>query len=387
MKEYLKIVIKLKQVIILFFLILAISSSFNDLFSRNNLIVKEPVLQPFQKDSSSKMNLPSAYEKILDEALDFQFKADSLNTLAGEQKNILEKLLNAEKSAFKIKISENELLAFSLQMSADQKYDEAMAAMVLQNEKSQQKTAIQKSDNKGIKDSVQQTFTIFEVLTKPVIAPNEKITIDPEVPDGLIYRIQIAIFRNPVAPAYFKGIIPVYGFRVAGTDKINYYAGMFRRSSDASKALAAVKVKGFRDAFVVALSGNKPVSADRAAILEKEWGRKPFVNISKSVLETPIDTVPPTLSFRVEVVRSIKPLKDDIVEGILKMAGNRGLDIKPLDDGNIAYLIGKFITFESAAEYTDLLIRNGYRETRVVAWLGKKEIPVETARQLFENLK
>ena len=29
------------------------------------------------------------------------------------------------------------------------------------------------------------------------------------------------------------------------------------------------------------------------------------------------------------------------------MAGNRGLDIQPLDDGNIAYLIGKFITFES----------------------------------------
>jgi len=50
-------------------------------------------------------------------------------------------------------------------------------------------------------------------------------------------------------------------------------------------------------------------------------------------------------------------------------------------------LIGKFITFESAVEYTDLLIRNGYREAQVVAWLGKKEIPVDTARQLFENLK
>ncbi|MFA5820247.1 MAG: hypothetical protein WC854_13345, partial [Bacteroidales bacterium] len=135
------------------------------------------------------------------------------------------------------------------------------------------------------------------------------------------------------------------------------------------------------------LSGNKPVSADRASILEKEWGKKPFVSIAKSVPETPIDTVPPTLSFRVEVIRSLKPLKDDIIEGIKKMAGNRGLDIQPLDDGNIAYLIGKFITFESAAEYTDLMIRNGYRETRVVAWLGKKEIPVETARQLFENLK
>ena len=32
------------------------------------------------------------------------------------------------------------------------------------------------------------------------------------------------------------------------------------------------------------------------------------------------------------------------------MAGNRGLDIITTDDGKIAYLIGKFITFESAAD-------------------------------------
>ena len=69
------------------------------------------------------------------------------------------------------------------------------------------------------------------------------------------------------------------------------------------------------------------------------------------------------------------------------MAGNRGLDIQTLEDGKFAYWIGKFITFETAAEYADLLNRNGYREAKVVAWLGKKEISIETARQLFDNLK
>ena len=132
-------------------------------------------------------------------------------------------------------------------------------------------------------------------MNKPLSGPNEKITIDPEVPAGLIYRIQIAVFRNPVAPAYFKGITPVYGFKVSGTDKTSYYAGMFRRSSDAKKALAAVVAKGFMDAFIVALSGNKPVSSERAAILEKEWGKKPFIGMVNSESEIPVDTVPPTL--------------------------------------------------------------------------------------------
>ena len=86
-------------------------------------------------------------------------------------------------------------------------------------------------------------------------------------------------------------------------------------------------------------------------------------------------------------MRSSKPLKGDIYSGIEKMAGTRGLDILKLDDGSVAYVIGKFITFESAEEYADLLVRNGYREARVIAWLGKKEIPIETARQLFENMK
>ena len=57
-----------------------------------------------------------------------------------------------------------------------------------------------------------------------------------------------------------------------------------------------------------------------------------------------------------------------------------------VQDGTGIYLIGTFITYESAAEYADLLVRNGYRESKVTAWLGKKEIPVESARELFQKL-
>jgi hypothetical protein len=162
---------------------------------------------------------------------------------------------------------------------------------------------------------------------------------------------------------------------------------MFRKSSDASKALATVKSKGFKDAFVVPLSDNKRVSSDRAALLEKEWGGKPFYSIENILPKTAKDTITPTLTFRVDVMRSSKPLTEDVVEGIRKMAASRGLDILLLDDGKIDYVIGKFITFETAAEYADLLKRNGYREAQVSGWLGKKEIPIEQAKKLFENLK
>jgi hypothetical protein len=378
--------------------------------------IKEPIQKASEKVTAAKTDLPANYEKILNEAIEFQSKADSLLELAGEQRKELEKLPVSEKPALKTRISENEKLAASYQKSADQKYGEAQVLMNPQHDTSKLSiVTTEKPVNKIVKDSSGivnykavkpadkrpdstkvvipsikpkvEVFALFEVLAKPVTDPKAKIIIDPDVPEGLIYRIQIAVFRNPIVPAYFKGITPVYGFKIAGTDKTIYYAGMFRKSLDATKALASVKGKGFKDAFIVALLANKSVSPDRASLLEKDWGKKPFVSNDKALTETRADTVTPTLTFRVEVTRSIKPLKDEVVEGIRKIAGNRGLDIQTLEDGKIDYLIGKFITFETASEYADLLKRNGYRETQVVAWLGKKEIPIETARQLFEKLK
>jgi hypothetical protein len=378
--------------------------------------IKEPIQKISEKATVAKTDLPANYEKILNEAIEFQSKADSLLELAGEQRKELEKLPVSEKPAFKTRISENEKLAASYQKSADLKYGEAQVLMNPQHDTSKLSiVTTEKPVNKIVKDSSGivnykavkpadkrpdstkvvipsvkpkvEVFALFEVLAKPVTDSKAKIIIDPDVPEGLIYRIQIAVFRNPVVPSYFKGITPVYGFKIAGTDKTIYYAGMFRKSSDATKALASVKGKGFKDAFIIALLANKSVSPDRAALLEKDWGKKPFVSNDKAFIETGADTVTPTLTFRVEVTRSIKPLKDEVVEGIRKIAGNRGLDIQTLEDGKIDYLIGKFITFETASEYADLLKRNGYRETQVVAWLGKKEIPIETARQLFEKLK
>jgi tetratricopeptide (TPR) repeat protein len=361
--------------------------------------------------TSERKGLPPDYEKILDEALKVQYKADSLTQVAGEQKKQLENIPESERYALRMKISQNEILAAAYQKSADMKYNEAQVKMYPKHDTVPQKrdtmpktvknepvavaetkiaatttgqTVTMKKET-PVAGNAAGTFSFFQVLPKGAPYPDDKIKIDPEVPAGLIYRIQLAVFRNPVPPSVFKGITPVYGFKVPGTDKTNYYAGMFRRSADAKKALSEVKETGFKDAFIVSMADNKPVSPDRAAVLENEWGMKPFIDQTQLVA-TP-DTIPPALAFRVEVVRSMKPLKPDAVEALRTMAGSRGLDILHLTDGNNVYLIGKFITFESAAEYADLLVRNNYRTAKVVAWLGNKEVPVETARELFNNLQ
>lgn len=337
------------------------------------------------KDLPVKKDLPEEYSVIIEEALDFQLLADSVNALVADQKQNLEKLPNVNKTASKAKIAEYELIAASYQKTADQKYREAQIAMNPDEQKQNQDEIMQVA--LPITDTV-DIFYYFEILEKPVTDPAVKIIIDPEVPQGLIYRIQVAVFRNPVAPLFFKGITPVYGFKAEGSDLKTYYAGMFRRLSDARNALAEIRGKGFRDSFITSFMGKKSVSADRAALLEKEWGKKPFERVvNKKQVIVPDDNLIPTLTYRVEVMRVAKPVKSNVIESMETLAGGRGMEIITLEDKKIAYLIGNFITFESAAEYAGLIIRNGYSDARVTAWLGTKEIPVETAKQLFENLK
>jgi len=384
------------------------------------------------------------YEKLINESLDFQFSSDSIKELSDLYRKQYEKAPLTDKPILKTKISEAEQLVALNQRLADEKVHTAETLTktksgqeVPQEKKikpdstfaekeiitipkslgsdingdtlsgkisgTPKKNIMQKADNQILKDTVNQVVTqyktipslskntgtcsMFDVVAKPVYAVNEKVTVNPDVPDGLIYRIQLAVFRNPVDKIYFKGVTPVYGFKSGVTDVTNYYAGMFRKSEDASKALVKVKAAGFKDAFIVALVDRKIVSVERAAILEKEWGNKPFENvIFPKIPDTPRDTIPQTLTFRVEVTRSQKPLSNEQLENIKKLAGNRGLEIIKNDSGQNIYLIGKFLTFESAAEYADLLARNGQKEAKVAAYLGRREIPVETAKQLFDKI-
>ncbi len=351
-----------------------------------------------EKKNNEPSVLPLNYDRMLDDALILQHKADSVNSLTTGMKQELAVVPAEGKAAFRSRISELETQAVALQNSADRKYEQAQASMSGLTNKPPEE-AVRKETAllvipadivKEIKNPVPVktgTLVCFELKTLTEKELNAKILIDAEVPEGLIYRIQVAVFRNPVSTEYFKGISPVFGFRVAGTDKTNYYAGMFRKTADAGKAMAVVRSKGFKDAFTVAFWDNKTVSSDRAQLLEKEWGEIPFTGCIEGGVTSPADTIPPELVFRVEALRTAKPLKTDAEEAVRKLAGTRGMDIQNPDEGAIVYLIGKFITFESAAEYTDLLIRNGYREAKVVAFMGRKEIAVETAKQLFDNIK
>ena len=244
----------------------------------------------------------------------------------------------------------------------------------------------------GVQPVKEEPITsLFEVRSQPFYTAGNPIPVSSAFPPGLHYSIQMAVFRNPVTPSHFKGLYPVFGIKSPGSDLTYYYAGLFRSSADAAKALPAVRNQGFRDAFVVIFMDGKTVSAERGLLLERDWGTRGFGEWKGVVPATtvkptlPADTVPPTLMFRVEVMRSNKRIDQRQLNDLERIAAERGLEIMNPSASVFVYIVGKFLTFESASAYADLLIRNGYKEARVAAYLGSREIPVETALKFFDR--
>jgi len=266
-------------------------------------------------------------------------------------------------------------------------------------------------------------LSCFRMMPGQAYSQDNPVPFEPAMPEGLIYTIQVAAFRNDVAPALFRGLTPVFGMKRPGSEAIYYFAGMFRRFDDAKRALPEARGAGFPDAFIIALMGGMQVSLERAAPLEKEWGSRPLdVETAVSTAVRPAGeprpatatrqttnttqpaaatrqnsnaTQPPaqvqpvpigTLSLRAEVMRINKPVKPEAIQKIELLAGNRGLDMIKISNGETVFLVGNFITFESADDYVSLLVRNGYSSARVAAYVGTQEIPVEAARELLNKM-
>ena len=100
---------------------------------------------------------------------------------------------------------------------------------------------------------------------------SKPIPVDAPMPEGLIFKIQIGAFRNPIAQNLFKGIKPITAETTPQGLK-RYTAGLFQKFSTANDAKKQVNGLGYRDAFVVAFFNGKRISMNDALAKAKENG-------------------------------------------------------------------------------------------------------------------
>lgn len=110
--------------------------------------------------------------------------------------------------------------------------------------------------------------TVFsKVVNKPTDEWEKQVIPQPEIPKGLVYQVQIGIYKKAIDPAIFKGLTPIFSKILP--EGICYMSGMFETAEDARQAKDYIQSIGLHDAFVVAYNNQKKISTAEAEKLEK----------------------------------------------------------------------------------------------------------------------
>lgn len=148
----------------------------------------------------------------------------------------------------------------------------------LKNEKNSFREVINSTDDKLSSIRKQLSENMLQVVDASVFSTTKTdfytddvpIPFDSQIPEKLVYRVQVGYFYKKVNQNYFKGIFPLTSER----DKNGYYvysAGNFPTYYDAKNALSKIKENGFFDAFVVCYYNGNKITIPEA--LSKEGNR------------------------------------------------------------------------------------------------------------------
>ena len=110
---------------------------------------------------------------------------------------------------------------------------------------------------------------IFIETEEAVYSEETPIPVNPKIPDGLIYKVQVGAFRKPIPQDLFKGFAPISAEKVRD-DITRYRVGYFTSYNVANESRNKIRRLGYRDAFVVAIMNGEKITIARAKELQAE---------------------------------------------------------------------------------------------------------------------
>ena len=111
--------------------------------------------------------------------------------------------------------------------------------------------------------------SIFIRTDQQIYSKENPIPLNPKIPNGLVFKVQVGAFRKAIPQNLFKGFAPISAEKVRD-DITRYRVGYFSTYENANKAKAQVRAlsNSYRDAFVVALNNGKKISLSQARTIQ-----------------------------------------------------------------------------------------------------------------------
>lgn len=203
----------------------------------------------------------------------------------------------------------------------------------------------------------------LQITTPNPYSAERPVPYDVPLPSGVVYRWQLGAYSNPIDPALFRGLNPVFAERVDGGRITKYYAGDFRGIEEARLGKTAVQQCGFPDAFLVAWYNGSTISLGRAEALE---GVKGEGNPTPTSGGARVEKENPALVYRVLVGHFGEKLPERISATISLLAP--GKDVVRTADGEAgwSYTLGDFNSKRDAERVRDNLLASGLMEAKLL---------------------
>ncbi len=109
---------------------------------------------------------------------------------------------------------------------------------------------------------------IFRTTTDAVYTEEFRIPVTNKVTSGLVYKVQVGAFRNPLPQDHFNQFAPISGEKL-NNGITRYMVGYFTTFTPANDAKGKVNAIGYGDAFVVAYCNGERITVDRARLIEQ----------------------------------------------------------------------------------------------------------------------
>jgi hypothetical protein len=201
-------------------------------------------------------------------ALLLQMQADSLFRTIEENNALLLTATGTAKASIRNTIRDDHTWAVALQKEAEEWFAKANAQIIANQKEVKKIRQVIDTAQYEMQQAYKQAISEFEILDNCPYSSKNPIPIDPPLPDGVVYKIQLGAFNKAISMNTFKGLSPVSGEKLpSGT--IKYYVGLFRTYVETESALREVKKYGYKDSYVVAFYNKKTIIPTRAQELEK----------------------------------------------------------------------------------------------------------------------
>lgn len=363
----------------------------------------------------------SEYDSLLNSAINYQLKADSLRWVIDEKRTVFD---NTEEGQERAKLTnviiglEREI--YALQKKADQCYlkvreieqtnlasqktiyeDVKKVEEVKNNEKVEEQNIYVEPEQDSIviaklaiieeePEEIINPFNVGVSVEKPIVYNLENpIPMNETLPKGIVYMIQLGAFSSEKAPAIFNGLTPLSCIKKSDSKIRRYLAGKFQQLKEAENGLLIVRSNGFKDAYIVAFSNGIIIPVKNAVKLESE-SIELAERIKKDAQKEP--RLEEDELAIIYVLKGQISVSDTLLIDTIRAELAEGEDLyieNPSDsrqDENevLLILIKSFSSYENASvrkRKLEIIVKS---EIEIHAFFAENQIPLEQARKITE---